>query len=171
MGTADGAAEESKDGSDAPEECPSDGGEEGASPSAIWLEDKFDGIRAQLHRSHERVEIFTRDLKRITEQFPEITAAAALMKDEVILDGEIIAYAEDKRLTFHDLQKRLGRRDQGDLFVGSDITVRYVVFDILWHNGSGLLREPLEVRREHLNELDSAGRTPAHWRDDGSVRR
>lgn len=121
--------------------------------SEIWLEDKFDGIRAQLHRSHDRVEIFTRDLKCITGQFPEIARAAAGMKGEIILDGEIIAYAEDKKLTFHDLQKRLGRRDQGDLFISSDITVRYVVFDLLWHNGTGLLRTPLEERRLHLEQL------------------
>ena len=100
------------------------------------------------------MEIFTRDLKRITEQFPEVVAAARSMKDEVILDGEIIAYAEDKKLTFHDLQKRLGRRDQGDLFISSDITVRFVAFDILWQDGTGLLHEPLETRRAHLERLD-----------------
>jgi DNA ligase-1 len=126
-----------------------------ARPSAsIWLEDKYDGIRAQLHRSHERAEIFTRDLKRITEQFPEVISAARSMKDDVILDGEIIAYAEDRKLTFHDLQKRLGRRDQGDLFISSDITVRFVAFDILWQNGAGLLHEPLETRRAHLERLE-----------------
>src|SRR6059058_5282722 len=38
----------------------------------VYLEDKFDGIRAQLHRSAERVEIFSRDLRRITGQFPEL---------------------------------------------------------------------------------------------------
>jgi DNA ligase-1 len=123
-------------------------------PASIWLEDKYDGIRAQLHRSHDRAEIFTRDLKRITEQFPEIISAARLMKDEVILDGEIIAYAEDRKLTFHDLQKRLGRRDQGDLFISSDITVRFVAFDILWHGGAGLLHEPLETRRAHLERIE-----------------
>jgi DNA ligase-1 len=124
----------------------------GNAPS-VWLEDKFDGIRAQLHRAKGRAEIFTRDLKRITDQFPEIATAALSMDDDVILDGEIIAWAENKKLTFHDLQKRLGRRDQGDLFISSDITVKYVVFDILWHNGAGLLRETLETRRQHLEGL------------------
>jgi len=119
----------------------------------VWLEDKYDGIRAQIHRSKDRVEIYTRDLKQITNQFPEIAASAAHLKDEVILDGEIIAYAEDRKLTFHDLQKRLGRRDQGDLFISSDITVRYVVFDVMWKNGYGLLREPLLTRRAHLEGL------------------
>ncbi len=130
------------------------GPEEAAS---VWLEDKFDGIRAQLHRSADQVRLFSRDLKDVTAQFPEIARAAKDLKDEVILDGELIAYAEDRKLTFHDLQKRLGRRDQGDLFVSSDITVRYVAFDILWKNGSGLLREPLFKRRQHLESMAMPG--------------
>jgi DNA ligase 1 len=119
----------------------------------LWLEDKYDGIRAQLHRSHDRAEIYTRDHKLISPQFPEIIAAASQLQDEVILDGELVAYAEDKKLTFHDLQKRLGRRDQGDLFISSDITVKYVIFDVLWKNQTGLLREPLHLRRQHLEAL------------------
>lgn len=122
-------------------------------PATVWLEDKFDGIRAQVHRSNDRVEIYTRDLKRITDQFPEIAQAAQTLADEVMLDGEIVAHAEDKRLSFFDLQKRLGRRDQGDLFISSNITVRYVVFDLLWHNGGGLLDLPLEERRATLEKL------------------
>ncbi|MEZ0386242.1 MAG: ATP-dependent DNA ligase [Verrucomicrobium sp.] len=122
-------------------------------PTAVWLEDKFDGIRAQLHRSKDRVEIYTRDLKLITGQFPEIAESARQLTDEVMLDGEIIAYAEDKKLSFFDLQKRLGRRDQGDLFISSSITVRYVVFDLLWKNGASLLHEPLKTRRAALETL------------------
>lgn len=121
---------------------------------SIWLEDKFDGIRAQLHRSQDQVKIFTRDLKDVTAQFPEIATSARALKDEVILDGELIAFSENKKLTFHDLQKRLGRRDQGDLFVSSDISVLYVAFDVLWKNNVGLLREPLHVRRRHLEALE-----------------
>ncbi|MFM2165992.1 MAG: hypothetical protein RIS79_363, partial [Verrucomicrobiota bacterium] len=98
----------------------------------VWLEDKFDGIRAQVHRSADRVEIFTRDLKPISSQFPEVGAAMRLLSDEVIFDGEIIAHAEGKKLTFFDLQKRLGRRDQADFFLPSEVSVKYVVFDVLW---------------------------------------
>lgn len=122
-------------------------------PAQIWLEDKYDGIRAQLHRSASQVEIYTRDLKPISAQFPEILQAARSLLDEVILDGEIIAYAEDKKLSFFDLQKRLGRRDQADLFLPSDISVRYVVFDLLWKNGTSLLDQPLTQRRIALESL------------------
>src|SRR6185503_18874632 len=40
----------------------------------VYAEDKFDGIRAQLHRDSQGVEIFSRDLRRITDQFPELAA-------------------------------------------------------------------------------------------------
>lgn len=119
----------------------------------VWLEDKYDGIRAQLHRTAERVEIYTRDLKPVGAQFPEIMRAAAELPEDVILDGEIIAHAEDKKLSFFDLQKRLGRRDQADLFLPSDVTVKYVVFDVLWKNGASLLEQSLADRRRQLEAL------------------
>ena len=119
----------------------------------VWLEDKYDGIRAQMHRTAERVEIYTRDLKPVGAQFPEIMRAAAALPEDVILDGEIIAHAEDKKLSFFDLQKRLGRRDQADLFLPSDVTVKYVVFDVLWKNGVSLLEKPLEARRHELESI------------------
>jgi len=119
----------------------------------VWLEDKFDGIRAQVHRSADRVEIFTRDLKPISGQFPEVVASMRPLSDEVIFDGEIIAHAEGKKLTFFDLQKRLGRRDQADLFLPSEVSVKYVVFDVLWKNGVSLLEQPLEARRAELESI------------------
>lgn len=121
--------------------------------SHLWLEDKFDGIRAQAHRQRDRVEIFSRDLKPLTAQFPEIARALSGLTEEVILDGEIIAHAEGKRLTFFDLQKRLGRRDQSDLFLPSDVSVQYVVFDLLWINGRSLLPDSLADRRTALESL------------------
>ncbi len=120
---------------------------------SVWLEDKFDGIRAQVHRTASGTEIFTRDLKPIGSQFPEIRQEAAGLADELILDGEIIAHDADGKLTFFDLQKRLGRTDQEDLFLPSAITVQYVVFDVLWRNGQSLLPLPLSERRQHLEEL------------------
>jgi DNA ligase-1 len=124
-----------------------------AKEGSVWLEDKYDGIRAQVHVAGGRTEIFTRDLKRISDQFPEITQSIRQMAAEVIVDGEIVAYAEGKKLTFFDLQKRLGRRDQADLFMPSDISVRYVVFDLLWLNGTSLMEQPLCARRLALEGL------------------
>src|SRR5207247_2278004 len=126
------------------------------SPPTVYVEDKFDGIRAQLHASRTRSEIFSRDLKRITGQFPEIAEQARQFSEEVILDGEIIAFAEDRKLTFFDLQKRLGRNTNGlDLFETSsaDVPVIFVAFDLLFLGGRSLLRTPLRERRELLRGL------------------
>jgi DNA ligase-1 len=135
-----------------------DGDRKPASPTmtAVYLEDKFDGIRAQLHRSSERVEIFSRDLRRITGQFPELADQARNLDEELIIDGEIIAFQEGRRLTFFDLQRRLGRKSDGeDLFAraAADVPVAFVVFDLLWLNGQSLLTIPLRERRRHLGKI------------------
>src|SRR5205823_773951 len=114
--------------------------------ATVYVEDKFDGIRAQLHRGRDRVEIFSRDLRRITGQFPELVEQGMKFDHELIVDGEIIAFAEGRRLTFFDLQKRLGRKaDNADLFsrAAADVPVAFVIFDVLWMNGRSLLRTPL----------------------------
>jgi DNA ligase-1 len=124
--------------------------------AAVYLEDKFDGIRAQLHRNSQRVEIFSRDLRRITSQFPELADQARGFAEELIVDGEIIAFQEGRRLTFFDLQRRLGRTAEGtDLFAraAADVPVAFVIFDLLYLNGQSLLRTPLRQRRKHLGEL------------------
>ena len=126
------------------------------SRSVVYAEDKFDGIRAQFHRSAERVEIFSRDLRRMTEQFPELAEQGRHFETELILDGEIIAFEHDRRLTFFDLQKRLGRKTDGaDLFdvASADVPVAFIAFDLLWLNGRSLLKAPLRERRELLRGL------------------
>jgi DNA ligase 1 len=122
----------------------------------VFLEDKFDGVRAQVHATRERAEIFSRDLKRITGQFPEITEDARAFSADVILDGEIMAFAEGRKLTFFDLQKRLGRKDEsGDLFAraSANVPVIFVAFDLLFENGESLLKTPLRQRRNRLRAL------------------
>lgn len=125
-------------------------------PATVYVEDKFDGIRAQLHRGSQRLEIFSRDLRRITSQFPELADQGRNFQKELIIDGEIIAFEEGRRLTFFDLQKRLGRAGDGtDLFAraAADVPVAFVIFDLLWLDGQSLLRTPLRERRRHLDDL------------------
>jgi DNA ligase-1 len=127
-----------------------------AGATTVYVEDKFDGIRAQLHRGADRVEIFSRDLRRITDQFPELADHARRFDAEIILDGEIMAFEHGKKLTFFDLQKRLGRKHEGaDLFASAsaDVPVVFVAFDLLWMNGESFLRRPLRERREALRSL------------------
>jgi DNA ligase-1 len=123
--------------------------------TTVFVEDKFDGIRAQLHRNVERSEIFSRDLRRITDQFPELAERARQFDHDVILDGEIVAFEQGRKLTFFDLQKRLGRKNEGvDLFANaSDVPVAFVAFDLLWLDDRSLLKAPLRERRELLRKI------------------
>ncbi len=133
-----------------------------SAPATVYLEDKFDGIRAQLHRSAQQVEIFSRDLRRITGQFPELADQARSFQEELIIDGEIIAFEKGRELNFFDLQKRLGRKSNGaDLFAraAADVPVAFVIFDLLWLNGRSLLKTPLHERRRHLSGV----RLPSHF--------
>ncbi len=124
----------------------------------LLVEDKFDGIRAQIHKAHGRSEIYSRDLKCVTSQFSEIARAALHIGADVVLDAEIVAYAPDssRQLGFHNLQRRLGRRSE-DLFVGEEIPVVAVVFDLLWINGEPLLKLPLAERRRRLDTIALPG--------------
>ncbi len=134
------------------------------SPETIWgrvqsefttqtalAEAKYDGIRAQLHGAPDRTELFSRDLRNISEQFPELTALR--FTGEVILDGEIIAFEKDRKLSFFDLQRRLGRKRTLDLFETEDIPIVYMVFDLLMWNDQTLLKTPLSERRRQLDQL------------------
>jgi DNA ligase-1 len=124
--------------------------------TTVFAEDKFDGIRAQLHRNPERVEIFSRDLRRITDQFPELADHARSLDVDLILDGEIVAFEQGRKLTFFDLQKRLGRKSDGaDLFAvaSADVPVAFIAFDLLWLNGQSLLKNPLRERRALMRDL------------------
>ncbi len=129
---------------------------ETAAATTVFVEDKFDGIRAQLHRNRKRAEIFSRDLRRITDQFPELADRARNFNTDVILDGEIVAFEQGRKLTFFDLQKRLGRKSDGaDLFAvaSADVPVAFIAFDLLWLNGRSLLKAPLRERRTLMGDL------------------
>ena len=126
-----------------------------AAPSpapAVWLEDKYDGIRSQLHKVGDRVALFSRDLKEITTAFLDVADAMRPHRDNFILDGELVAMRAGQILPFAELQKRLGRRE-GDLFLGQQIPVHFIAFDLLWLNGESWLNRPLHERRAELENL------------------
>ncbi len=127
----------------------------------LWVEEKYDGIRAQLHVCNNEAHLYSRDLKPLDEQFPELITAAKSLSP-CILDGEIIAFmpgADAKKLTFNDIQKRLGRKNaslaQGDLFGGPSVPVSFVAFDCFWTDASkgNLFEQPLTERRNALENL------------------
>jgi len=127
----------------------------------VWVEDKYDGIRAQLHRQGSEVRLFSRDLHDVSGQFPEVIRAAADLPWDGILDGELLAWKEGAALPFLQLQGRLGRKAPSAA-IQAQTPVLYVAFDALALGaGDGaevepLLRTPLRERRARLEALGLA---------------
>jgi DNA ligase-1 len=125
--------------------------------SPVWVEDKYDGIRAQLHKQGARVHLYSRDLNELSDQFPEILAAAAGLPWDGILDGEILAFRDGLVLPFLTLQSRLGRKKPSAAIL-AEVPVIYVGFDVLALGEGGsapapLLRQSLRQRRVQLEAL------------------
>ena len=118
----------------------------------VWTEEKYDGVRCQMHRQASRVELFSRDLKETTAAFPELTEAAPSLGHDVLFDGEVLAHRDGRVLRFFELQRRLGRK-KVDADLRRDVPVVLVIFDLLWLDGRTLLDEPLTARRELLEGL------------------
>jgi DNA ligase 1 len=115
------------------------------------VEEKYDGIRAQVHKSAGKVKAFSRTLDEIVE-FPELSTSFATLPGDVIVDGEIVAWRGSGPLPFTELQKRLGRK-QLDLWLPREIPVRFAAFDLLYQDGEPLLDEPLNQRRKRLEAI------------------
>ena len=124
---------------------------------AVWVEDKYDGIRCQLHREDTTVRLYSRDLHDISGGFPEIVAAARDLPWAGILDGEILAWRDGIVLPFIALQSRLGRKNPS-VAILADVPVIFVAWDVLGLDRDGVvaptLELPLTVRRRLLEELD-----------------
>ena len=123
----------------------------------VWVEDKYDGIRCQLHRTAERTVLYSRDLRDITGQFPEIVAAAAGLPGDLVLDGELLGFRDGRVLAFLDLQTRLGRKSPSAAILEA-VPVVYTAWDLLHQEGEWLLDTPLRERRRRLDELRLGGR-------------
>jgi DNA ligase-1 len=123
-------------------------------PSVFVVEDKIDGVRAQVHRSEDgRVAIFARGLDRTTGAFPEVVEALARAPGIAILDGEVVAVtAEGRPRPFQSLQPRLkkitpsaGDREQA--------RVALVAFDLLADDSGSLVHLPWTERRARLERF------------------
>ena len=119
----------------------------------IWVEEKYDGIRCQIHKEGERVEFYSRELRRITGQFPDLAARAKKIPANFIADGELLAWQNGRALPFAELQKRLGRKGGDDFFLGAEIPVSLSLYDLLGLDGRSVLKLPLRERRALLDAL------------------
>jgi DNA ligase-1 len=130
-------------------------------------EDKYDGIRAQLHVAlHDgkiRAELYSRGSGAVSASFPDIitpalTFASAAGK-QFVLDGEIVPMrivdgqpGGAEILPFSILQRRLGRKQLSPAQLRQN-PVAFLAFDCLWLDGTLLLNQPFAQRRHKLHEL------------------
>ena len=127
-----------------------------AEAPVILVEEKYDGIRAQVHKDQSgKVRIFSRTLDEVAE-FPELVRPISELPGELIVDGEILAWRDDRPLPFTELQKRLGRK-RVDMWLQHDIPVKFVAFDLLYQDGELLLDEPLAKRKTRLDSIFAKG--------------
>jgi DNA ligase-1 len=118
----------------------------------LWVEDKFDGVRCQLHKAGAEVRLYSRDRRELTGQFPEVAAAFARAGGRYVLDGELLAMADGRPLPFLRLQQRLGRRAPSAEVLAAH-PAAYVAFDCLARADTPLLDAPLAERRAALEGL------------------
>jgi len=119
---------------------------------AIPAEDKYDGVRAQLHMDGERAALFGRDLYDITVAFPEIAAAALATGISGILDGEIVAWGDGRPLPSSSLNARLAGAAQS-LVAQQRTPVLFIAFDLLARDGEPKMQQSYRVRRAELEAL------------------
>ena len=124
-------------------------------PAPYVVEDKYDGIRAQVHKAGDRVELYSRTFDRITNRYPELVPPLLAIPGTYVIDGEVLAFAEGKAVPFTDFQTRLGRKNVADE-LRTKLPSTLVAFDILERDGRALLDASLDERQEILRALPIA---------------
>jgi DNA ligase-1 len=140
-------------------------------PEEFYVEDKFDGIRAQAHieavepssigaaaSGERRVALFSRTMDDITHRFPELIAPLRALPADAILDGEIVPARGSQILPFAELQKRLGRKTVSPELL-STTPIVFIAYDLLYASGRVLVDERHAERRRLLEQLLTEGET------------
>ncbi len=107
---------------------------------------KWDGIRAQLVRRRGRTFLWSRGEELLAGRFPEIEAAAEWLADGTVLDGELLAWRDDKPLPFTELQRRINRKTIGKKLL-AEVPCHLLVYDCLEYEGTDVRGQSLDARR------------------------
>jgi len=100
-------------------------------PALHVVEDKIDGVRAQVHKHGDDVAIFARGLERVTAAYPEVVEAFRDVHGSIALDGELVAVGAGNRpRPFLALQSRL-RRIAPSRELMSEVPVAFFAYDLL----------------------------------------
>jgi ATP-dependent DNA ligase len=117
------------------------------------FEPKWDGFRAVVFRDHDDVQIQSKAGQPLARYFPELVEAIRSLKPkEFVLDGEIVIPVNGK-LSFDDLLQRIHPAESRVRKLAAATPAHYYVFDILALKSKDLTKQPIEKRREQLEEF------------------
>lgn len=143
---------------------------------------KYDGIRVQLHKFGTQCKLFSRNLVDVSYAFPELVVSALearivkgnstihkikenqdiyqndnntgseQLDHNFILDGELIAFKNDRPLPFQELQKRLRRKNISKEIL-DEVPICYIVYDIMYYEKKQVIKETLQYRKKLLTKF------------------
>ena len=119
----------------------------------VAVEYKWDGIRAQLIKTHETIRLWSRGDQDITEQFPDIVETATTLPSQIILDGEILAGTPEQLQTFNELQTRLNRKRITQNLLKTNPAF-FKAYDLLRLDGEDMRDKPLIARKGALDQIN-----------------
>ena len=128
-------------------------------PGKLGVEAKYDGERMQVHKSKDKINIFSRRMEDITEQYPDVVQYLKehVSEKEYVIEGEILAIdKEGKPLHFQILMQRKRKTDIEEYV--KKVPVQLKLFDLLYCNGKSFLHESYQIRTEQLASIVSKGK-------------
>ncbi|OYT37623.1 MAG: ATP-dependent DNA ligase [Desulfurococcales archaeon ex4484_58] len=120
-----------------------------------FVEYKYDGERAQIHKDRDKIIIFSRRLENITRQYPDVVEYARkyIKADEAIVEGEIVAYNPETG-ELKPFQELMHRKRKHDIHLAiKENPVKVFLFDLLYVDGEDYTLKPLPIRRTKLQEI------------------
>ena len=123
-------------------------------PGDHWqFEPKWDGFRAIAFRDGDEIALQSKAGQPLARYFPEVVEALRGVKaQEFVLDGEIVVPV-GARLSFDDLLQRIHPAASRIKKLAESTPAHYFVFDLLYAKGKLLTEQPIEKRREQLEEF------------------
>jgi DNA ligase-1 len=125
-------------------------------PADYAAEWKWDGIRVQAAHEGGMRRLYTRTGDDISRTFPDILDA---MRDEAVLDGELLVIRDGRVASFADLQQRLNRKAvDAKLMTAYPAAIR--AYDMLAEGAEDLRTLPFAARRKRLEAFVAREHSP-----------
>ncbi|MEY1554869.1 ATP-dependent DNA ligase [Yoonia sp. R2331] len=138
-------------------------------PPNDWnAERKWDGIRGQFILRSGEHHLWSRGEELMTDRFPELAQLRDFLPDGTVIDGEILAFADETPLSFSALQSRIGRKTVPKKLL-AEAPVILMAYDLLEKDGDDIRTETFTTRRNHLETLIKATPETAPIRLSASV--